>query len=141
MSYDFTTIPTIDLSRAKNPVTKDKVLQDLRHAILNVGFLYISNHGVPADVTRKLVDALPRLFALPNEEKAKIALINSPHFLGYSGFGTERTAGNIDGRQQFEFATELTDDWTGGQPLAERLKGPNQVHGYSDGGLGFSPVY
>lgn len=127
MSCDFTVIPTIDLAMVKSPATRNKVLQELKHALLDVGFLYISNHGVPRDVIDGLVDALPKLFALPDEDKTRIALDNSPHFLGYSAIGTERTAGNVDQRQQFEFATELEDSWIEGQPLAERLKGPNQV--------------
>jgi hypothetical protein len=37
------------------------------------------------------------------------------------------TAGVADSREQIEFATELVDEWTGEQPLWERLRGPNQV--------------
>ena len=95
--------------------------------MLNVGFLYIRNHGIPEEMTQNLVDALPVLFNMTEEEKYKATLHNSPHFLGYSGTGTERTAGKIDGREQFEFATELKNDWVEGQPLAEKLKGPSQV--------------
>jgi isopenicillin N synthase-like dioxygenase len=127
MTVDFTSIPVIDLGKAQDPATKPLVLEELRHVLLNVGFLYIRNHGVSEEVIQDLVTALPALFALNEQEKNEVALYNSPHFLGYSGAGSETTAGKTDGREQFEFATELTDDWVEGQPLAERLKGPNQA--------------
>ncbi|KAH7068085.1 putative hyoscyamine 6-dioxygenase, partial [Paraphoma chrysanthemicola] len=123
---NFTSIPVVDLSKADTSTTRSELLKDLRHAVTDIGFLYVSNHGVPNHVIQSLVAALPKLFSLPEEEKRKVALENSPHFLGYSGTGSETTAGQIDKREQYEFATELQDNWREGQPLADRLKGPNQ---------------
>ncbi|OHF03775.1 2OG-Fe(II)oxygenase [Colletotrichum orchidophilum] len=122
----FSKIPTLDLSLAQDPATEARVLNQLRHALTNVGFLYIVNHGVPEKTISNIVDALPKLFALPPEAKAEIALIDSPHFLGYSGDGSETTAGKSDRREQVEFATELPSGWLEGLPLRERLRGPNQ---------------
>ncbi|KAF6805162.1 2OG-Fe oxygenase family protein [Colletotrichum musicola] len=122
----FTSIPIIDLSLSSPPSTTPALLSQLRHALTEVGFLYIVNHGVPADAVADVVNALPTLFALSPEEKDEIALRNSPHFLGYSGDGSETTAGRVDRREQVEFATELEDKWEEGKPLRERLKGPNQ---------------
>ncbi|KAF2822007.1 Clavaminate synthase-like protein [Ophiobolus disseminans] len=123
---DFTSIPIIDLSKAQNGNTREELLEDLRHAIINVGFLYISNHSVPSAVTKSLVDALPVLFGFSEHEKEEVALGKSPHFLGYSATGAEMTAGHADLREQFEFATELESGWREGQPLFEKLRGPNQ---------------
>lgn len=123
----FTEIPVIDLALANDSASRPKLLIDLRLALLEVGFLYVSNHGVAGTVIRDLVKSLPFLFALPQEDKASIALENSPHFLGYSGTGHESTGGKVDLREQVEFATELSESWTAGQPLYERLRGPNQV--------------
>ncbi len=127
MASHFNEIPTINLSRADDPETSPKVLSDLRHALTEVGFLYVSDHGVPADVITDLVKALPALFSLPDEAKKSVALEKSPHFLGYSSVGSETTAGNPDRREQFEFANERTESWREGLPLYERLRGPNQV--------------
>ncbi|KAM0269416.1 hypothetical protein ACHAQH_009764 [Verticillium albo-atrum] len=121
----FTSIPLLDLAFANSPTTKPTLLRQLKHALLDVGFLYITNHGIPETVTSNLTKALPALFALTPTQKAEAALANSPHFLGYSAAGTETTAGAADHREQFEFATELTATWTPGLPLAERLRGPN----------------
>ncbi|KAK5633087.1 hypothetical protein RRF57_008801 [Xylaria bambusicola] len=126
MSTSFDSIPKIDLSLANNPGTLPQFLADLRQALVDVGFLYISNHGVPSSVISDLVSALPGLFNLREASKRAVALENSPHFLGYSGVGTENTVGAADLREQFEFATELTATWREGLPLYERLRGPNQ---------------
>ncbi|KAM0552629.1 hypothetical protein ACHAPJ_007726 [Fusarium lateritium] len=118
---DFTEIPIIDLS-----LSDDEVLAKLRVALTDVGFLYVSNHGVPQSAIDDLVHILPKLFALSDEAKKEIALENSPHFLGYSAAGTETTAGESDQREQVELATELTKA-PEGSPLYDGLRGPNQV--------------
>ncbi|KAF7947945.1 hypothetical protein EAE96_009015 [Botrytis aclada] len=128
MSTNFSEIPILDLSLADDASTKPQLLKELKHVLLNVGFLYVKNHGVPRDIIDKLVDVLPSLFALPNEEKNSIALENSPHFLGYNGMGAETTAQVSDQREQFEFATELESSWVEGDPMYKKLLGPNQKH-------------
>ncbi|OAA60315.1 2OG-Fe(II) oxygenase [Niveomyces insectorum RCEF 264] len=125
-SHTFSKIPELDLSWADDGIKKRLLLQQLRHALTDVGFLYVVNHGVPNAVISDMVELLPVLFALPANEKEKIALHNSPHFLGYSATGSETTAGKADWREQVEFATEHSDEWTADQPLYERLRGPNQ---------------
>lgn len=122
---DFTSLPILDLSLSEGD-DASSFLTDLRVALTDVGFLYVSNHGVPQPVIDNLVRVLPKLFALPGNAKREIALENSPHFLGYSAAGTETTAGRCDQREQVEFATELTKA-SEGSPLYDGLRGPNQV--------------
>ncbi|TGO50089.1 hypothetical protein BCON_0192g00160 [Botryotinia convoluta] len=126
MSTNFSEIPILDLGLADDASTKPQFLKELKHVLLNVGFLYVKNHGVPKDTVDELVNALPSLFALPDEEKNSIALEKSPHFLGYSGMGAETTAQVSDQREQFEFATELESSWAEGDPIYKQLLGPNQ---------------
>uniref|UniRef100_A0A0D2Y3Y2 Fe2OG dioxygenase domain-containing protein n=1 Tax=Fusarium oxysporum (strain Fo5176) TaxID=660025 RepID=A0A0D2Y3Y2_FUSOF len=119
-SQDFTQIPVIDIS-SPTPQT----LSNLRTALAEIGFLYISNHSVPTSTITSLINILPELFSLPPEAKQEIALENSPHFLGYSAAGTETTAGKADLREQVELATEL-ERAPDGAPLYDGLRGPNQ---------------
>ncbi|KAM0083688.1 hypothetical protein ACKRZS_004140 [Fusarium odoratissimum] len=119
-SQDFTQIPVIDIS-SPTPQT----LSNLRTALTEIGFLYISNHSVPTSTITSLINILPELFSLPPEAKQEIALENSPHFLGYSAAGTETTAGKADLREQVELATEL-ERAPDGAPLYDGLRGPNQ---------------
>ncbi|EER28514.1 oxidoreductase [Coccidioides immitis H538.4] len=125
-THAFTEIPLIDLSLAKDPLTRPVLFEQLRYALISVGFLYISNHGVPEKVINDLVNVLPELFDLPESAKEEIALRNSPHFLGYSSVGSETTGGKADKREQAEFATELLAVESKDAPLYERLRGPNQ---------------
>ncbi|EXJ70086.1 uncharacterized protein A1O5_07159 [Cladophialophora psammophila CBS 110553] len=134
-------IPTIDFHKADDATTRPQLLQDLRHALSEVGFLYLSNHGIGESIVQDLVDALPRLFALPDPVKESVALVNSPHFLGYSKFGSEITARVRDQREQFEFANELPDRYgfvvsagtdSPSPPLYTRLQGPNQWPNFSE---------
>lgn len=65
----FSTIPILDLSLAKNPATKPQFLDDLRHALLEVGFLYLKNVGIPAELTQEVIREGTKFFDLPTEEK------------------------------------------------------------------------
>jgi isopenicillin N synthase-like dioxygenase len=54
-----------------------------------------------------LAERAPALFGLSDLVKSRLSKINSPHFLGYTGFADEITQGKHDLREQFDFATEL----------------------------------
>jgi isopenicillin N synthase-like dioxygenase len=139
-AHAFTSIPILDLSLATSPDTRPKLLRQLHHALVSVGFLYVTNHGVPENTINDLISILPQFFGLPHVDKQEIALCNSPHFLGYSQVGAEMTAGKKDRREQVEFATELEAKYIEGvgMPLYERLIGPNQVGDHLV--LGFSAL-
>lgn len=122
----FNQIPTLDLGWADDAARRPQLLAQLRHALVDVGFLYVARHGVPEQVVDDMVRVLPALFALSDVQKEGINLHYSPHFLGYSAAGAETTAGQADRREQVEFATELAARWTPEKPVYERLRGPNQ---------------
>ncbi|GAB7335416.1 hypothetical protein MBLNU13_g07787t1 [Cladosporium sp. NU13] len=105
------TIPILDLSLAKDSNLRSELLKQLHAALFDVGFLYIVNHDVPTDTITRLTSLLPDLFDLPAEQKALLTKLNSPHFLGYSGFAEETTLGKQDLREQFDFGTELPAIW------------------------------
>jgi isopenicillin N synthase-like dioxygenase len=65
----FSAIPLLDLSLAKDPTTKPKFLEDLRHALLEVGFLYLKNVGIPNELTQAVIKEGVAFFDLPMEEK------------------------------------------------------------------------
>ena len=100
-------LPILDLRLADDPDQRQWLLDQLRDALFNIGFLYIKNHGVPEEVINALSSRIPPLFDLPNDKKTELSKLNSPHFLGYSGFAEEITQGKRDLREQFDFATEL----------------------------------
>lgn len=124
---DFSSIPILDYSLSSSPTDRSKFLAQLQHALINVGFLYLSNHPVSQVDVDLLVKYIPKLFALPQDAKDKIRMANSEHFLGYSKLGAELTKGAVDQREQFDFATRHVSRWKEGDPDHYRLWGPCQV--------------
>ncbi|KAF9447892.1 iron/ascorbate oxidoreductase [Macrolepiota fuliginosa MF-IS2] len=123
---NFSSIPILDYSLLANETGRDAFISQLRHALVNVGFLYLKNHPVPQDVVDKLIGHIPKLFDLPQEAKDKIKMANSEHFLGYSRLGTELTKGQVDQREQFDFGTKHKCRWQKGDPDYYRLWGSSQ---------------
>lgn len=65
----FSRIPILDLSQAKEPSTKPQFLEDLRRALLEVGFLYLKNVGITEELTQAVIKEGVAFFDLPMEEK------------------------------------------------------------------------
>ncbi|KAK9365451.1 hypothetical protein V1509DRAFT_632968 [Lipomyces kononenkoae] len=124
MTTAFTEIPILDISQSQDPATKPAFLAALRHALIEVGFLYITNYGVPDAVTAEVVRQSKALFGLPLDEKLKIEMKHSPHFLGYSRLANEITKEQIDWREQIDLATELPVPGEH-EPRYRWLRGPN----------------
>ncbi|KAI1414038.1 putative isopenicillin N synthetase [Hypoxylon sp. FL1857] len=121
----FTSIPILDLALARDPQTKPQFLAELRHALMEVGFLYLKNVGIPDDLWQQVISEGIAFFDIPKEEKLKIEMKNAPSFLGYSQLSAEITAGKIDHREQIDLSTEHPVPQPGA-PLYENLLAPNQ---------------
>lgn len=81
----FTALPILALSRALDPATKPQFLADLREALLNVGFLYLSETGLPRELVHDVIRECKGFFEnLPREEKERIEMKNEKSFLGWS---------------------------------------------------------
>lgn len=65
----FKHIPILDLSLADDPATKPAFLADLRHALMEVGFLYIKNVGISEDLFKDVITEGRAFFDIPLEEK------------------------------------------------------------------------
>ncbi|KAG8960707.1 hypothetical protein FRC03_006251 [Tulasnella sp. 419] len=122
---DFTSVPIIDYKMIAHG-EKGQFLKDLRQAFVNVGFCYLKNPPIDNEVVKRLVEFTPKFFDLSPEKKAKIGMINSPHFLGYAGLGSERTKGAADLRELCDFATPYKSQWKEGDPDFLRLWGDSQ---------------
>lgn len=107
MATSFASIPVLDLSLADDPATKPAFLADLRHAIIDIGFLYIKNFGIDQAFLDQVCAVGKDFFTLPTEEKLRLEMKNAPHFLGYSRLGNEITARKTDFREQVDIGTEL----------------------------------
>ncbi len=119
-------LPTLDLSRFTGP-ERAAFLGELRRTAREIGFFYVTGHGVPRDLPGDVLEASRRFFALPEAEKLKVEMVRSPHFRGYNRPGWERTRGKPDWREQFDLAAERPALPRGKDlPPWSRLQGPNQ---------------
>lgn len=81
----FTNLPILPLSAALSPDTKPQFLADLRSALLHVGFLYLTDTGLPDDVVHGVVRECVAFFdTLPLHQKERIEMKNEKSFLGWS---------------------------------------------------------
>ena len=126
MAGNFSSVPVLDYSLIASG-KKDEFISQLRHALINVGFLYLANPPVDKQVIETVVEYTPKLFEIPQEDKDAIKMANSQHFLGYSRLGTELTKGATDQREQFDFATRHQCRWKEGDPEYLKLWGSAQV--------------
>ena len=121
-------LPVLDLSLFRGDESeRAPFLADLRHASHDVGFFYVTGHGVPEAVVADVFDAAREFFALPLEERQAIDNLNSPQFRGYTRVGYEHTGGRPDRREQLDVGVERPAlDLGPDDPAYLRLLGPNQ---------------
>lgn len=121
----FTEVPILDLALADSPDSKPAFLADLRHALMEVGFLYLKNVGISQELFDQVITEGRAFFDIPEEEKLKIEMKNAPSFLGYSRLSAEITAGEVDHREQIDLSTEHPVPGPEA-PLHHNLLAPNQ---------------
>ncbi|CAM2896662.1 isopenicillin N synthase family oxygenase [Prescottella defluvii] len=78
----------------------------LRKVTHEIGFFYLTGHGIDQQLTDDLIATSRAFFALPEADKLEIENSNSPHFRGYTRVGGERTQGYIDWREQLDIGPE-----------------------------------
>lgn len=118
-------IPIIDISGylAGDVQAKARVVDQFRSACENQGFLQVVGHSVPADLQSRYMASLAEFFALPAEEKEKVAQDKSKCHRGYERVG---------GQKLDELDENATADQKEGfsvrrdRPLGRFLQGPNQ---------------
>jgi isopenicillin N synthase-like dioxygenase len=84
-------IPIVDLSdyRAGAPGALSRISAELRHALQDVGFYFVINHGVPESLIAGAFDAARRFHDQP--EETKLALRINQHNIGYLPFKSSVT--------------------------------------------------
>lgn len=99
----------------------------LRHAARDVGFFYLTGHGIDVSLQQQIQNRSRQFFALSDEEKLSVAMVRSPHFRGYNRAASEFTRGQPDWREQFDIGAERAPLLqTSASPGWARLQGPNQ---------------
>ena len=76
-------VPVLDLAewRSRAPGAQDRLVGELRHALCDVGFYLLRNHGIDWGLVDDVFDAAARFHALP--VRTKLALKANRHNVGY----------------------------------------------------------
>jgi isopenicillin N synthase-like dioxygenase len=85
-------IPVIDFSpfSTGNLEGKQRVAQEIYRACHQVGFLYLTHHGIPQEAIAHVFDQSRQFFALSDQEKQAVAWSNEMSNCGYVGVERER---------------------------------------------------
>jgi isopenicillin N synthase-like dioxygenase len=124
----YTSLPVLDLTRLEgSPAERAAFLAELRRTAYDLGFFYVTGHGVAPELIDEVRDLSRRFFALPEADKLAIEMVNSPYFRGYNRKGQEYTRGQRDWREQIDIGAEREPlPRSPDQPPWARLRGPNQ---------------
>jgi isopenicillin N synthase-like dioxygenase len=126
----FAELPLVDVAGLAGDVdAQARVADALGRAAREVGFLYVTGHGIPQARFDALLDAARHFFALPLEEKMRVYIGRSTNHRGYVPEGEEVYAGGTHDRKEcYDLGFELPADdpeYLAGNPLL----GPNQWPG------------
>ena len=126
-AQSFSSIPEVSLARWTAPgADRTTFAQRLTTICHEVGFFYLTDHGVSDAFLDRYFGMLEAFFALPESVKATIDKRNSPHFRGWERVGAELTDNRPDFREQLDVSTENPPYGPDAEPPYLRLDGPNQ---------------
>ncbi|MEP1186161.1 MAG: 2-oxoglutarate and iron-dependent oxygenase domain-containing protein, partial [Roseibium sp.] len=124
----FTELPVVDVSGLFSSNRQDRLdaAGELGKAAREVGFFYVSGHGVAPAVRSSLIDLTKQFFALSDEQKMAIYIGKSTNHRGYVPPGEEVMA---DGKGDTKEALDLGPEVPADHPLVKAgtpFLGPNQ---------------
>lgn len=111
-------IPILDI--AKYQSNRSAFVEELRVACHTVGFFLIRHDF--GNLAKSMLDETRSFFDHSLEEKLGVSYENSPSFRGFMQLGVENTSGNLDYREQVEYAVEYKNYEQKSWPVYERLK-------------------
>jgi len=137
MNKAFSTVPVIDIS-ALYGTDASAIAQTaaaLKTAASEVGFLYVTGHGLNLARFDAMLAAAKRFFALPFDQKMQVYIGKSRNHRGYVPEGEEDfDSGTKDKKEAYDLSRDLPaddPDYLAGNPLL----GPNQwpdLPGFAD---------
>lgn len=106
-------LPIIDVAPlfGKQAAARARVAREIGHACRSLGFFYIVGHGVPEAVLAELDRQSRAFFALPQADKAAIAMSKGGRaWRGWFPLGGELTSGQPDRKEGLYLGQELGPD-------------------------------
>ncbi|KAJ3011863.1 hypothetical protein NUW54_g2042 [Trametes sanguinea] len=68
----------------RDPEVRKALAKAVRDACINVGFLYVKNHGIPEGTIENALSASKEFFSLPLEKKMELDIRKTANFKGYN---------------------------------------------------------
>ena len=89
-------IPVVNLADflSGDPQLKQKFVHDLGRAYESVGFVAVTNHGIPEELIADLYKYVQQFFAMPLEKKKSYEVPGLAGQRGYTSFGKEHAKGS-----------------------------------------------
>lgn len=104
-------LPVINISsflEQKDVNAMQESAEKIRKACTEVGFFYVTGHGVSSTLQHKLETLSQRFFSLTENEKLEIAMEKGGRaWRGYFPVGNELTSGRPDAKEGIYFGSEL----------------------------------
>jgi len=128
-------IPVVDLSEFLNNQNASKAafVKKLGKAYEEVGFVAVTNHGIPHETIQQLYDCVKEFFSLPLEKKLQYELSGLAGQRGYTSFGREHAKGseNPDLKEFFQYGQVVEDDDPVKSQYPENVK-VNEVESFDE---------
>ena len=106
-----TGIPQVDLSKfvEGNAVMQAQFVNELGNAFSEIGFVSVTNHGIPLDLVNKFFELSEKFFAMDLSIKSKYEVKDGAGQRGYTSFGREHAKhSNVgDLKEFYQFGQEL----------------------------------
>jgi isopenicillin N synthase-like dioxygenase len=119
-------IPVVDLDQflQGTPARQAAFVQELGHAFEEVGFVSVTNHGIPADLIADLYRLVQSFFNLSEEQKRQYEVPGLAGQRGYTSFGKEHAKGSDapDLKEFFQYGQTVSD----GDPIRQEY--PSNVN-------------
>jgi isopenicillin N synthase-like dioxygenase len=116
MSKNMSFLPVVDVSglASSSLAERKAVATEMGRACREIGFFYVSNHGIPESMCDGVFSAARNFFSLPLERKQQLSCTLSPYRdRGYFAMEDERLnvdSGLPDFKEAFDIALELSLD-------------------------------
>lgn len=105
-------LPVIDIHplSTEHADARAGVAEEIQRACRENGFFYVTGHGIPRQVLDDLETVSRQFFALPLEQKMRIAMANGGRaWRGFFPVGGELTSGVADIKEGLYFGSELPE--------------------------------
>lgn len=126
----FDDIPLIDIAPLRDPAHFEETAQQLVQTARDIGFFYVTGHGVPADLRARAFAASRRFFDLREADKASVAVNQNQRGWMAQGQTTLEGSKTHDAKEVFFWGFDTAEDdpsYRAGVPMVAPNQWPTAV--------------